>query len=101
MNNITLTGRIVREPEVRYTNTQKAVTRFTIANNDSKNPIFLDCVYWGELNTRYQKGIPVALEGKLEIDTYKDKKRYFITVSHITILDFEGRKQYEAASTRD
>ena len=60
MNNVALYGRLVRDPELRYTNTNKAYVRFTVAVDrrmskekrqeaESKNQPtadFISCVAW-------------------------------------------------------
>lgn len=87
MNKITLTGRVVRDAEVRNYKDDKFITKFSIANNDNKNPLFLDCVLWDKLEGELTKGLPVALEGKLEETTYKDKKKWVINVTKIVELE--------------
>ena len=55
LNTVSLQGRMVRDPELRRTNSGKAVTSFTLAcDRDFKNQQtgekevdFLDCVAWG------------------------------------------------------
>lgn len=87
MNKITLTGRVVRDAEVRNYKEDKFVTKFSIANNDNKNPLFLDCVLWDKLVGELKKGLPVALEGRLEESSYKDKKKWIINVTKIVELE--------------
>lgn len=91
MNKITLTGRVVRDAEVKNYRDDKFITKFSIANNDNKNPIFIDCVLWGEVEGHITKGLPVAIEGRLEETTYKDKKKWVITVTKIVELERKVR----------
>lgn len=85
LNQISVQGRIVRDPELRRTNSGKAVTSFTLAcDRDFKNAQtgekevdFLDCVAWGgtgETVAKYfAKGQLAAVSGRLQIRQYTDK----------------------------
>ena len=85
LNTVSLQGRIVRDPELRRTNSGKAVTSFTLAcDRDFKNQQtgekevdFLDCVAWGgtgETVAKYfSKGQLAAVSGRLQIRQYTDK----------------------------
>lgn len=85
LNQISVQGRIVRDPELRRTNSGKAVTSFTLAcDRDFKNSQtgekevdFLDCVAWGgtgETVAKYfAKGQLAAVSGRLQIRQYTDK----------------------------
>ena len=85
LNQISVQGRIVRDPELRRTASGKAVTSFTLAcDRDFKNQQtgekevdFLDCVAWGgtgETVAKYfSKGQLAAVSGRLQIRQYTDK----------------------------
>lgn len=85
LNQISVQGRIVRAPELRRTNSGKAVTSFTLAcDRDFKNSQtgekevdFLDCVAWGgtgETVAKYfVKGQLATVSGRLQIRQYTDK----------------------------
>lgn len=85
LNQISVQGRIVRDPELRRTASGKAVTSFTLAcDRDFKNQQtgekevdFLDCVAWGgtgETVAKYfAKGQLAAVSGRLQIRQYTDK----------------------------
>ena len=85
LNQIAIQGRLVRDPELRRTNSGKAVTSFTLAcDRDFKNQQtgekevdFLDCVAWGaagENAARYfSKGQMAMVTGRLQIRQYTDK----------------------------
>ena len=85
LNTVSLQGRMVRDPELRRTNSGKAVTSFTLAcDRDFKNQQtgekevdFLDCVAWGgtgETVAKYfSKGQLAAVSGRLQIRQYTDK----------------------------
>lgn len=85
LNTITIAGRMVRDPELRRTNSGKAATSFTLAvDRDFKNQQtgekevdFLDCVAWGstaETVERYfRKGQMAMVTGRLQIRQYTNK----------------------------
>ena len=75
-NNTFLIGRLVRDPEYRLTSSGIAVCRFTIAVNKIKSDEadFLRIVAWrrlAEICSQYlKKGKLVAIEGRLQIESY-------------------------------
>lgn len=85
LNQISVQGRIVRDPELRRTGSGKPVTSFTLAcDRDFKNSQtgekevdFLDCVAWNstaELVEKYfRKGQMAVATGRLQIRQYTDK----------------------------
>lgn len=99
MNNYIGIGRIVNNLELRSTNNGNSVCQFTIAINDGygekERTDFIDCVAWNkraESICKYcDKGVKVAIEGKLQTDTYeKDGKKIKTTkvlVNEITFIE--------------
>ena len=84
LNHITLMGRIVRDIELRRTNSGKAVASFTVAvdrdfsQGDQKETDFIDCVAWrqtGEFVSKYfTKGRMIVVSGRLQIRNWTDKE---------------------------
>ena len=78
LNRVILIGRLVRDPELRYTQNGTAVASFSIANNRTysssgekkENTSFFNCVAWtklGELIVQYcKKGQRIGIEGRLQ-----------------------------------
>lgn len=83
MNRIQLMGRLTRDPEVRYTQTGKAVASFSLAVRRYTGPSsqnreevdFIDVVAWGVLaescGNTLQKGQLVMVDGRLQIRSYE------------------------------
>lgn len=82
VNKVFLIGRLVRDPEMKVTLSGITVTRFTIAvdrrrakNGQDGITDFLRIVAWrrlGEICGEYlKKGKLVAIEGRLQFDTYE------------------------------
>lgn len=85
LNHIVLMGRLVRNPELRRTNSGLAVTSFTLAvdrdfgkdENGKKETDFIDIVAWrntAEFAAKYfSKGRMAVVTGSLQIRNYTDK----------------------------
>ena len=100
MNSIVLMGRLVADPEVRYTSTGKVVCQFTLAvdrpftnQNGQKEADFIPVVVWGKqgetCGNYLTKGQRALVEGRLQIRNYTAKdgsKRY---VSEVIAGRFE------------
>ena len=90
MNKIIIMGRLVRDPEVRYTQTGKVVIQFTLAVNrpfanqeGQKEADFIPVVFWGKqaelIGNSTIKGHRLLVEGRLQIRSYDAQdgsKRY-------------------------
>jgi len=110
MNFVALTGRLVKDPELRYIPSGKAVCNFTLAvdkslTRDKKEELqrqskptadFIRIVIWGkpaESAAKYlAKGRKIAIEGSIATSTYEDQngqKRYSTDVfaNHIEYLE--------------
>lgn len=80
LNHIILSGRLVKDPELRMTQNQKAVTSFTIAcerDHGDKQTDFVDCVAWlhtAEFVSKYMhKGQLVIVSGRLQSRKWEDR----------------------------
>lgn len=92
MNKVILMGRLTRDPEVRYTQTQKVVCQFTVAvdrpftNQDGQREAdFIPVVVWGRTaelcGNSLAKGHRALVEGRMQVRTYdaKDGSRRWVT----------------------
>jgi len=100
MNKIILLGRLVKDPDVRYTQTGKVVCQFTIAvdrpfagQDGQREADFIPVVIWGKqaeaCGNSLTKGQRVLVEGRLQVRNYEAKdgtKRY---VSEVIADHFE------------
>lgn len=81
MNIIVITGRLTRDPELRYTQTQKAVCTFTVAVDRPRIPgrdkeaDFVRVQAWEKTAENCDKfltkGSPVIVRGELRINKYE------------------------------
>lgn len=79
LNNISLMGRMVKDPEIRYTKEQKPVANFTLAVDRDRIEVtdFIDCVAWNSqaefLNKYFHKGSMTVVTGRLQMRKYEAK----------------------------
>lgn len=86
LNHIVLMGRLTRDPELRYTQSQTPVASFTLAvdrdftgkDGGEKQTDFIDCVAWrstGEFANKYfSKGRMAVVSGRLQLRDWTDKE---------------------------
>ncbi len=77
MNHVMLMGRLARDPELKYSQSGKSFSKFTVAVNREFNreeADFINCVAWGktaETIAEYlRKGKRIALQGRLNVRSY-------------------------------
>ena len=107
LNHSVIMGRFVRDPEIRRTNTGKAVCSFTIAcdkpGKDS-GASFIDCVAWEKtadfIGNYFAKGSMVVVEGRLESRQYEAKDGQKRTVTEVVVSQahFCEKKKEENAT---
>ena len=97
-------GRLVRDPEARYTQSGKACTNFTLAidrrkSADGKQQAdFISCVAWeklAEVISQYvSKGQKIAVEGRIQTRSYeaKDGTKRYVTEVVVQSMEFCGKK---------
>ena len=109
MNKVMLTGRLVKDPELRRTNTDIPVVQFTLAVNrqfanreGERQADFINCVIWrqqAETFAKYlRKGSLIAVEGQIQTRSYDDPsgaKRYIteVVTDRFEFLETKGTSQ--------
>lgn len=82
MNFVIFSGRLVKDPEIRYTGDKKAVATFTIAvdrfHKGEKTTDFFKCGAFGPVAERVDqyciKGSPVIVSGEMHNNNWTDKE---------------------------
>ena len=86
LNHITIMGRLTRDPELRYTQSQTPVASFTLAvdrdfgsrDGGEKQTDFIDCVAWRQtaefVSKYFQKGSMAVVSGRLQIRDWTDRE---------------------------
>ena len=104
-NRIVLVGNLTRDPEIRFIEGGKAVTKFALAVNrrtkGGDETMFIDIVAWdrlGEICNQYlKKGMSALVEGRLAIRNYETKegekrKAVEVVASDMQMLDSKGSR---------
>jgi single-strand DNA-binding protein len=111
-NKVTLLGNVAQDPETRYTQSGKAVTKFALAVNSpqSKEASFVDIIAWEGLgercNTYLKKGSRALIEGRLSIRSYEDasgskRKAMEIIINDMQMLSAQSGSEKAPAATSD
>lgn len=110
LNRVVLMGRLTADPELKYTQSNTAVTAFQIAversysKGDERQTDFISVVAWrktAEFITRYfSKGQMIAVEGSIQTRNYEDRNRNRRTAVEVIAdnVSFCGDRKQETAS---
>ena len=114
MNRVELIGRLTRDPELRYTSSNIATARFSLAVNrpfqsqsGEQGTDFINIVVWrkqAENVKKYvSKGSLVAVEGRIQTGSYeRDGQRVYTTdVVADSVQFLETRAQSQSRVTTD
>ena len=109
MNRVILMGRLVRDPDVRYTQGQSqiAVARFTLAvdrrykKENEQSADFISCIAFGKIGEfaeKYlNKGIKIVIDGHWQTGSYtnKDGQKIYTNDCIVENIDFAESKKAE------
>ena len=109
MNKVVLVGRLTAKPELRYTQSNTAYTRFSVAVNRNftnaegkRDADFINVVAWRKqaetISKYFDKGNLIGIEGRLQTGNYDDKdgnKRYTVDVAldNFEFLESKNKSQ--------
>lgn len=103
MNKVILSGRFVRDPEVRYTqgNNSMAVARFSLAvdrrfakkDKDQQTADFPNCIAFGKtaefIEKYFHKGMRAAICGRIQTGSYKNKDGNTVYTTDVVVEEIE------------
>ena len=110
MNRVILAGRLVRDPEVRYSQGEKsiAIARYTLAvdrkfkKEGEQSADFISCVAMGkngEFAEKYLKqGTKIAIEGRIQTGSYTNKDGNKVYTTDVIV---EGHEFCESKSSQN
>ena len=112
MNEVILSGRLTKDPEIRYTKDGTAVGNFTLAvdrrfkREGSPEADFPRCTVWGktaELAEKYlKKGTKIMVTGRIQTGSYeKDGRKVYTTDVIIDHFEFCEKKADTEATAPD
>lgn len=112
MNKVELIGRLVRDPEARYTAGENptAVTRFTIAcdrrfqKDKEQTADFIGCIAFGKsaefISKYFTKGMKIALIGHIQTGSYTNKDNQKVYTTDVIVDECEFvEKKYDGAGS--
>lgn len=99
LNRVVLTGRLTRDPELRYTGSGTAVCSFSVAvdrqfrnQNGDRDADFINCVIWRKSAENFanftHKGSLVGIDGRLSTRNYENNQGQRVYVTEVTVENF-------------
>ena len=99
MNKVLLTGRLTRDPEIRYSG-ETAVARFTLAvnrkfvkDNSDQKADFINCIAFGKtgefVEKYFSKGKKADLSGRIQTGSYTNKDGNKVYTTDVVVEDIE------------
>lgn len=100
INNVTLVGRLTKDPELRYTPSNVAVATFTLAvnrnfkgANGEREADFINCMMWrkpAELFSEWcKKGNLVGITGRIQTRSYDNQQGQRVYVTEVVAESFQ------------
>lgn len=99
INRTVLVGRLTRDPELKYTNSGRAVASFNIAVNrqftnsqGEREADFINCVIWNKTAENFcnfiRKGSLVGIDGRIQTRSYENQQGTRIFVTEVVAENF-------------
>jgi len=117
INRTVLVGRLTKDPEVRFTSSNIAYARFTLAVNRTfsgpsgeREADFIQCIAWrrqAENLARFvKKGSLVGVEGRIQTGSYDDKdgvRKYTtdVVADSVQFLESKSQDSYDNDDNND
>ena len=113
MNKAILIGRLTRDPELRYTSSNRAVCQFTVAidrpftnqASGQREADFINVVAWdrtGENVGKYMtKGRIIAVEGRIQTRNYDNNEGRKVYVTEVIASNVQFLESRNAATTNN
>lgn len=114
LNHIVIMGRLTRDPDLRYTQSQLPVVSFTLAvdrdfsgkDGGEKQTDFIDCVAWRStaefVNKYFAKGSMAAVSGRLQLRDWTDREGSKRRSAEVIVdnIYFGGSKKDNSAASQ-
>lgn len=109
MNNVILSGRLTRDPEVRYSqgDNPSAVARYTLAVNRKRkvegqpDADFIYCIALGkngEFAEKYlRKGIKIMVKGEIQTGSYTNKDGQTVYYTNVLVEEHEFAERKDSS----
>ncbi|OUZ13598.1 single-stranded DNA-binding protein [Enterococcus cecorum] len=111
MNHVQLIGRLIKDPELRYTSQGIAVATFTLAvqrnysdNNGERQTDFIQCSSWRKLAetiaNHLVKGSLIACEGRIQTRNYENQQGQRVYVTEVVVNEVQFLESKEQMQSR-
>lgn len=114
INSIVLVGRLTKDPELRYTQSNQAVATFSLAvnrifksQNGEREADFINCVIWKQqaenLANWAKKGALIGITGRIQTRNYENQQGQRVYVTEVVAEQFqllESRKDREVGQSQ-
>lgn len=111
INNVTLVGRLTKDPDLRYTQSGTAVGQFTLAVNRNftnqqgdREADFINCVIWRKAAESFanyaRKGTLIGLTGRIQTRNYENQQGQRVYVTEIVVENFQLLESKEVNDQR-
>lgn len=108
MNNVSLVGRLTRDPELIYTTQNTAVATFTLAVNrrfknaqGEREADFINCVIWRQqaenLANWLRKGMQVSIVGSIQTRNYENNEGRRVYVTEVLVDNFQSLERRDVS----
>lgn len=99
MNKVMLMGRLVRDPDVKYTQGTTSIARYTLAverrfkRDGDSNADFINCVAFGKAaefaEKYYKKGTKIIISGRIQTGSYTNKDGQKVYTTDVVVEEQE------------
>ncbi|WP_258143524.1 single-stranded DNA-binding protein [Enterococcus faecalis] len=111
INNVSLVGRLTKDPDLRYTQSGTAVGQFTLAVNRNftnqqgdREADFINCVIWRKAAESFanyaRKGTLIGLTGRIQTRNYDNQQGQRVYVTEIVVENFQLLESKEVNEQR-
>lgn len=112
INNLTLVGRLTKDPDLKYTGNGTAVATFTLAVNRNftnqsgeREADFINCVIWrkpAETLANYaKKGVLIGVTGRIQTRSYENQQGQKVYVTEVIADNFQLLESKKANSSQN
>lgn len=112
INNLTLVGRLTKDPDLKYTGNGTAVATFTLAVNRNftnqsgeREADFINCVIWrkpAETLANYaKKGVLIGVTGRIQTRSYDNQQGQKVYVTEVIADNFQLLESKKADSSQN
>lgn len=112
INNLTLVGRLTKDPDLKYTGNGTAVATFILAVNRNftnqsgeREADFINCVIWrkpAETLANYaKKGVLIGVTGRIQTRSYDNQQGQKVYVTEVIADNFQLLESKKADSSQN